>query len=116
MASACPPACLLLCVTSQAWKLAQDQKEDELNKKGKKGKKEEEVAKAKEKEPLQKEEEKKKVKASPLESVVPVAPPVEESPVVQAAVESLDVKTPSNLQHRPPETLQFILSGFRSSV
>ncbi|XP_075891417.1 sperm-associated antigen 17 isoform X2 [Nelusetta ayraudi] len=74
----------------KAWKLAQEQNQDELNKKGKKGKKEEEVAKSKEKEPPQKEEEKKKVKASPVESVAPVAPPVEESSAMQPAVESPD--------------------------
>lgn len=96
-------------MTPQAWKLAQEQKDDELNKKGKKGKKEEEVAKGKGKEPPQKEEEKKKVKTSPVESFVPVATPVEESSVVQLAMESPDVKPPSN-QHGQPESLQMILA------
>lgn len=102
-------AFLLLCVTSQAWKVAQEQKEDDLNKKGKKGKKEEEVAKVKEKEPSKKEEEKKKAKASPVESVVQTGPPAEESSAVQPTVESPYVRPPFE-QLGQPESLQINIS------
>lgn len=84
----------------QAWKLAQEHKDEEMNKKGKKGKKkedEQETAKAKEKEQQQKQEEKRKGSKSsraesPAESVIETTPSVEENTGLQPAEESFDVK------------------------